>query len=299
MSEPDYLVTVTDVAHHASSAVDDYVEARVDPSLDSGFGTPQSETAYDRFTEAMESLTDACSALGVTVPPAEEENILQRSTVRVFRASEQMGINCMIRDDEEPQPLESFEEAWEQHTVEERELCRWYSPNDPDEPSLSFNEYELTEVEQEAIDLAGYEDVSSIRTLYVICAQSYEDRSSSDDWVQVQAAEVLGAFVLCPEHPDREIVESAVSHWIPWIEAEAWGDVYTGGTYRVNDDIPPGTYVAESVEGFNGCYWERLDTNGNIIANHFQNSGFRTQVTISSSDYSFHSSGCGAWRRIG
>ncbi|MEW1990040.1 hypothetical protein AB0365_15485, partial [Brevibacterium casei] len=60
-------------------------------------------------------------------------------------------------------------------------------------------------------------------------------------------------------------------------------------------DIQPGTYVAESETPFENCYWERLDSSGEIIDNNFINSGFRAEVSIKSSDYSFTAEGCGEW----
>ena len=40
---------------------------------------------------------------------------------------------------------------------------------------------------------------------------------------------------------------------------------------------------------------ERLDSSGEIIDNNFINSGFRAEVSIKSSDYSFTAEGCGEW----
>jgi hypothetical protein len=69
------------------------------------------------------------------------------------------------------------------------------------------------------------------------------------------------------------------------------------GTYTVGQDIQPGTYVAKhSVEG---CYWERQNANGDIIANNFINSANRVQVTIRKGDYGFDSEGCGPWIKTG
>ena len=73
------------------------------------------------------------------------------------------------------------------------------------------------------------------------------------------------------------------------------GKIFNSGTYKVGADIQPGTYVAESETPFENCYWERLDSSGEIIDNNFINSGFRAEVSIKSSDYSFTAEGCGEW----
>lgn len=73
---------------------------------------------------------------------------------------------------------------------------------------------------------------------------------------------------------------------------------FGGGTFRVSltgsGNIQPGTYVA--ITPGEGCYWERNSATGDIIENYFA-SGLRVQVTIAAEDYSFHSEGCGRWKR--
>lgn len=66
------------------------------------------------------------------------------------------------------------------------------------------------------------------------------------------------------------------------------------GTWVIGAHIQPGTYQAEGGES---CYWERLrgvsGEFGDIIANDLPAGS--AIVTISASDYAFHSSGCGNW----
>jgi hypothetical protein len=74
------------------------------------------------------------------------------------------------------------------------------------------------------------------------------------------------------------------------------GPVFVGD-YKVGTgtgELAPGTYVATNVEN---CYWERLDANGNMIANNFINAAPRAQVTVRSSDYAVNFEGCGGWVR--
>lgn len=75
--------------------------------------------------------------------------------------------------------------------------------------------------------------------------------------------------------------------------ARSFGD----GTYRIPQDIDPGTYRAS---GGKNCYWERLSAfNGSlnsIIANGIGSP--HPIVTIESSDAGFSSQRCGAWDRV-
>lgn len=67
------------------------------------------------------------------------------------------------------------------------------------------------------------------------------------------------------------------------------------GTYRVNVQIPPGTYRTRAP--VSGCYWERLSgfSGGldDVLANEFSND--HQVVTISGSDAGFKTDGCGTW----
>lgn len=73
---------------------------------------------------------------------------------------------------------------------------------------------------------------------------------------------------------------------------------FGNGTWRVGEDIEPGTY---RTDGASGCYWERLSgfsgEFGDIISNDFT-SGPST-VTIQPSDAGFSSQGCGTWELMG
>jgi hypothetical protein len=71
---------------------------------------------------------------------------------------------------------------------------------------------------------------------------------------------------------------------------------FGGGTQLVGDDVQPGIYVTDSIDGF-GCYWERLsDVSGDfsaIIANSNLSPGSQGIVEIEATDVAFNSSGCG------
>lgn len=77
------------------------------------------------------------------------------------------------------------------------------------------------------------------------------------------------------------------------------GDTIGDGTWRVPDDIRPGTYRAAR---FDLCYWKRLrgfsGRTGDVIAYEAVSDGAAV-ATIKASDAGFSSTGCGTWTRIG
>lgn len=85
--------------------------------------------------------------------------------------------------------------------------------------------------------------------------------------------------------------------YVPFYKLEdtckkAGGPSFSDGRYIVDVDVKPGTYEASPTGS--GCYWERLDYNGETIDNNFSQ-GSRVEVTIESDDYTFFSEGCGTW----
>jgi uncharacterized protein YceK len=178
----------------------------------------------------------------------------------------------------------TVEEAW----AEEQDLC-----------DATLSGTEMNDTEAMALKVAyGDGDVGSLATLYGICAQS-----GSESWSYLQQAgskeqlaEVRGALLLCPDHPDKNKVEKLVGGAATRNKLEDEGRVFSDGVYRVGSDIKPGTYYVTDVEG---CYWERTDANGETIDNNFVTAAKRVQVTILGSDYSFNSESCGRWQPVG
>ena len=82
---------------------------------------------------------------------------------------------------------------------------------------------------------------------------------------------------------------------IPGVPATIFGGAHEVGDEWAPDVAVPGTYVTFDVEG---CYWERLDNTGSIIANNFIRAAPRVEVTINSSDFAFNSERCGRWAQI-
>lgn len=67
------------------------------------------------------------------------------------------------------------------------------------------------------------------------------------------------------------------------------------GFYLVNVDIGPGLW--RSLGSGDRCYWERLNSNNDILDNHFGLAG--GTVRIFASDFQFHTEDCGTWQSIG
>ncbi|MCM2393918.1 hypothetical protein [Streptomyces albipurpureus] len=159
---------------------------------------------------------------------------------------------------------------------------------------------ELTKLETRAVK-AAYADAGDTRnlgTLYGLCAQNgpeswnYLDTAGSPE----QIAEVKGALVLCPDHPQRKKIGKALGGADRRNELESEGRAFGGGVFQVGKEIKPGTYYTSDVEN---CYWERTDANGEAIDNYFTNAAKRVQVTIRPSDYTFNSESCGQWQPVG
>ncbi len=157
----------------------------------------------------------------------------------------------------------------------------------------------LTAHEQQAVSTAGYDSPTSIKTLYELCATIDEtdvylqpDYSPSPE----QTKEILGMLVLCPAYPLAERLQQAVQRGQSDVAAEANGELFSSGTFRVGEQIKPGTYAIEG--DIKDCYWERTDRTGKTIDNNFIAGAKRVQVTIRASDYSFTSERCGTWRRV-
>jgi hypothetical protein len=152
-----------------------------------------------------------------------------------------------------------------------------------------------TPAEQKAYERSGYDD-GDMTTLYTSCAEV----DPQDVYIEPgftlsaeQVSEMNGVLALCPKHPHAKKWTAAKKRGEAEARLQAQGRVFGDGTYRVGEQVKPGTYVARDVDG---CYWERQDRNGETIDNNFTNSAKRVQVTIRASDYGFSTRGCGTWR---
>ena len=120
---------------------------------------------------------------------------------------------------------------------------------------------------------------------------------TTSDWPvsRQQIPEAEAALILCPNHPDAAAIRSHIAD-IGALEGEIRnGTAFDDGNFRVGSQIQPGLYFTENVAD---CYWERLDSAGEIIDNNFISDALRAEVTIAASDFSFHTEGCGTWRQV-
>jgi len=69
------------------------------------------------------------------------------------------------------------------------------------------------------------------------------------------------------------------------------------GNYMVNRDIAPGPWYSSYSMTDDGCYWARINSAGNIIANHFGVAGIT--VYVASTDTVVQFDGCGTMYYIG
>lgn len=154
----------------------------------------------------------------------------------------------------------------------------------------------MSETDLDALEVA-YGDrakTDSLGTLYGICAQT---SGYGVDFVMNdgQAAELNGALTICPDRPNADQIRANIAAMEQESAEIADGSRFGEGTKIVGQDIQAGTYVID-VSG-NSCYWERLDSAGNIIDNNAIMANTRVEVTIEPTDYSFNSFGCGQWVR--
>jgi hypothetical protein len=136
---------------------------------------------------------------------------------------------------------------------------------------------------------------SKVEILYGVCGsnnQWWPGVTKNDADSAAAAQEVIGASLLCPNHPHADQVKAYVKRSLDQAEADK-NRIQYDGTYLVGRDLNPGTYVSRPT---GGCYWERTDRNGEIIDNNFSN-GARVQFTVKPSDFSISVQGCGEWSR--
>lgn len=98
---------------------------------------------------------------------------------------------------------------------------------------------------------------------------------------------------------DQAAVRAAVSACRDTAATEAEVEVLTSpkdsGFYTVGTEIAAGVW--ESTGSGDGCYWARLDSDQEIIDNHFGDAGGR--ITIRASDAEVELSDCGTWEYQG
>lgn len=194
-------------------------------------------------------------------------------------------------------PISPEIECYDSDTTFDSPSEAWPGEYDGCEGEVYGDEADSKQEKAVAIAYGDEGDIYDLGVLYSICAQNgpdsfqYLEQAGSPE----QIAEVRGAMLLCPDHPQIDRIDKLLGGAEKDNKLEADGRIFGSGTFKVGDDIKAGTYFTTDVEG---CYWERTDRNGNIIDNYFSAGAARVQVTIRSSDYSFNSDSCGEWRPV-
>lgn len=176
------------------------------------------------------------------------------------------------------------------------------SPSPSPSPFTTFTPTEKKALEAAGLDPNSEASSSMLELMHQSCESPRLGYTSKDvPWSESQRKGVEADLILCPDHPDRAEIEAEMKGGEETDAKKSQGLIIEPGTHKVGDQITPGTFVTESKNDkpFQQCYWERLDSTGNIIDNNFITSAFRAEVTIDPSDYSFNSTGCGQWTMAG
>jgi hypothetical protein len=151
-------------------------------------------------------------------------------------------------------------------------------------------------------DNAAYDKL--LKDYYKYCTSSTLGSTDPAALSKSEYANRLIAVKLCPNNPgaapyaqivagEEQAERDAASAAADDARLRAEGRRVGDGTYRVGEPVLPGTYVSEG--SISNCYWELLDSAGNIIDNNFVSSALRLEVVVVSDAYSFSSNGCGTW----
>ena len=203
-------------------------------------------------------------------------------------------INCSGYVDNERQEIAfaSLEEAWAYSGETPLEDCY------PD--AFAATQF-LTRDEIAAVSATGeFASSKEIASLYGTCAETSDyyaipGTSLSESQIEEAGKYLVGMDALCPNAPQIATIQANIDESNSKNASISAGEIIYSGTYIVGQTVQPGTYVIQ--ESGDACYWERLDSSGNIIANNFIQATTRVEVTIQPTDYSFNSDGCGEWVR--
>jgi len=141
----------------------------------------------------------------------------------------------------------------------------------------------------------GASTLGDLGRLYGICAGPDFAQEAAGTLSGDSDEELAAALTICPDHPRAGAFRATMAAAKKLVADEAAGIVFSDGVRTVGKDIQPGVYV--SIGNLSDCYWERLDSSGEILDNNFIMGAPRAQVTVRSSDFAFNSTGCGQWKR--
>jgi len=232
---------------------------------------------------AMSSSTIAASS-----PPTTE-------TPSSTPTSEGVTFSISCETDDGDNAFSTWQEAWDSPYAKDLAFC---------DASIESGA-SLSAAQETALKAAGREDPDEITDLAALCSDvtgdyatgsgTFEDAENYDDDGATGLADVRGMMILCPDFPRAKTLTARIAATVKTLSARKKGTRFDDDSHRVGKEIKSGTYVAHPDD--DGCYWERLDRKGNILANNFVGGTTRVQATIRSSDYTFHSERCGTWQR--
>jgi hypothetical protein len=253
----------------------------------------------------LEEITEGSPASSAPSSPSASASPSTSTTPAKVLVTDDLNFSCDGSD------YESLKEVWDaQKKAEYWSTCS-ASIGDyeyGDDAGADLSEYDLTKVEQKVVEphivaneYMDWTERDALEDLYANCAteeMGYSYSSSGTDF-SIDVEEEGKAFALtkqlCPKHPNLKEVQKVVDEETGKADQREAGTRFEDGTYRVGEEVQPGTYVSTTLE--DGCYWERTNAAGDIIDNNFINSGLRAEVFIGTSDYSFHADRCGEWVR--
>ena len=263
---------------------------------------------YDAHVQSVGQYCD--SEHGIIVPYVTVEGLTEvlgaeprvnESQSDTFRSTVRMACNPEGSYSWRDENAALLEEIWEQ-PPEDRVHC-WLLHNISYDDN--FYEWEPTQDELQALDIEeAFDELdgrsqtrarNQVQDGYLRCGSSQFKDSSDEDHLS-SSREIDRAMKLCPDHPEidfgKERQEAAAAALEEVIEQRESGVRFGGGRLQVGDEVQPGSYYIEG--NITDCYWETLDSAGNIMANNFVRSAQRVEAYISPDAYTFRSQGCGS-----
>lgn len=169
----------------------------------------------------------------------------------------------------------------------------WASPTLPEWCEMRYvTTGAIATIEKEAAKAANLE-LNQLDILWEMCADLDHLYATNGTLNAAQQAEANGVLMLCPDHPGAAIMANGS---IEQQERNA-GLRFGAGVREVNSQVQPGLYRATGE--IENCYWERMDSAGRTIDNNFILAATQVEVTIEPTDFSFNSSSCGEWVKVG
>ncbi len=179
------------------------------------------------------------------------------------------------------------------------------------EADLAAERERATEAEEAQAALEG-EHAEEIATLEERTTALEEERDGAFDAARAELEEERDEILSAAEEEAEEILARAEGRMAALDEREADLDdraadldvaeeraeesTFGSGMWVVGDDVLAGQYRA--VDALQGCYWARLQSDGDsIINNHFSGEPGPVVATMNEGEL-FETSGCGQWQRM-